>query len=132
MNTSALSYTFRMINSRTHPAEWERAWLALRSKWDAGDDNAQLHPTLGECWQYMGTVRDEKTGRWMHTFRHRCHPVTGKREYSSFPASASFQAENQAPKTEPAPYYPRVRFDPRDCSGAFDGISVSSDADPGL
>jgi hypothetical protein len=31
----------------------------------------------------------------------------------------------------PEPFYP-YPFDPSDCSGAFDGFGVVSDADPGL
>jgi hypothetical protein len=31
----------------------------------------------------------------------------------------------------PEPFYP-FDFDPSDCSGAFDGFGVVSDADPGL
>jgi hypothetical protein len=36
------------------------------------------------------------------------------------------------PDKTPTPQEPNTPFDPSQCSGAFDGVSVSSDADTGL
>ncbi|MBE7474339.1 MAG: hypothetical protein HS114_34850 [Anaerolineales bacterium] len=54
----------------------ERAWLALPGGPDA------LHHN--EVWQYMGTWYSG--GRWVHQFRHRCHPHTGQRSVLNVPA----------------------------------------------
>jgi hypothetical protein len=43
-----------------------------------GDDKLQAH--AGETWQYRGSVR--KVGGAVHSFRHRCHPVTRGRVYA--------------------------------------------------
>ncbi len=57
---------------------WNAAWAALA----ADPINAGLekpteayNPEFMEAWQYMGSVGN------MAEFRHRCHPVTGQREY---------------------------------------------------
>lgn len=55
-------------------AEWELMWSELASKEINGGDSECLHPEFFEVWQYMGS-RDG-----VHSFRHRMHPVTGKRE----------------------------------------------------
>jgi hypothetical protein len=63
----------------------ERAWQSL-----PGGPTA-LHEPSGEVWQYMGTwyTQDRKTWRWrwVHQFRHRCHPGTGKRIVLNVPVS---------------------------------------------
>lgn len=122
--------TCRFINSVTHPAEWERAWLALRTFWRG--DNADYNASFGECWQYMGTELRGDT--WEHVFRHRAHPRTNRREYWRTPASDQFHRDNPPTKPQPPRPYERVlpAFYPLDCGGAFDGVSVISDADPGL
>lgn len=38
-----------------------------------------------EAWQYMGTVL-QQGGRWVHQFRHRCHPITQQRELRNIEA----------------------------------------------
>lgn len=55
--------------------EWERMWAELASKNINSGDSACVHPETLESWQYMGT----KNG--VHSFRHRHHPATGKREH---------------------------------------------------
>jgi hypothetical protein len=123
--------TFQFLNSVTHPDEWDRAWLALRTFWRG--DNADYNSRFGECWQYMGTELRGDT--WEHVFRHRAHPRTNKREYWRSPASDAFHASNPAPSKPVVPRpYERIipHFDPTHCGGAFDGVSVSSDAEGGL
>jgi hypothetical protein len=44
----------------------------------------------GEVWQYMGSFAH--SGRWVHEFRHRCHPATGKREDVRIPSTLGFRA----------------------------------------
>lgn len=65
--------------------EWRRMWEAL------GEDPASEDPKTGERWQYMGSVfvrgGSGRSGEWVHQFRHRRHPKTGKREYREIPAS---------------------------------------------
>ena len=58
--------------STTHP-EWPHAWKELA---DLTGDYADCNPVDGECWQYMGSVREEGTDTWLHQFRHRNRPVT--------------------------------------------------------
>lgn len=55
--------------------EWNRMWAELASKNINSGDADCVHPETLESWQYMGT----KNG--VHSFRHRHHPATGKREY---------------------------------------------------
>lgn len=63
---------------------WDAAWEALRTKivednLGDGSDLVQMHPDLGEGWQYMGS---QIAGTFMeHEFRHRTHPRTQVREY---------------------------------------------------
>lgn len=60
--------------------EWHRMWRELASApINSGDSVCECTDTH-ECWQYMGTFKDK------HSFRHRNHPVTGKREYLEIPA----------------------------------------------
>ncbi|MBE7473122.1 MAG: hypothetical protein HS114_28665 [Anaerolineales bacterium] len=58
-----------------HP-DLKRAWAAL-----PGGPVALHH---NEVWQYMGTWY--LGGRWVHQFRHRCHPHTGQRSVLNIPA----------------------------------------------
>jgi len=59
-------------------AEWRYMWDALGTH-PLGGDCACHHAQYGEVWQYMGT--GDMGAGVRHTFRHRVHPVTGKREY---------------------------------------------------
>jgi len=64
--------------------EWDRAWdLAV-----PGKDKSEYNPDCWESWQYMGS--DIRNGGWTHTFRHRCHPKTNKREYRGIAATENF------------------------------------------
>lgn len=56
--------------------EWKAAWKGLAHL--TGDDDFEAHnERSGEVWQYMGSVRH--AGAWGHEFRHRDHPLTGRR-----------------------------------------------------
>jgi hypothetical protein len=60
--------------------EWIRAWGILASHpLNIELPDPPFASNNGEVWQYMGT--SDK----YHTFRHRCHPVTTKREYCHIP-----------------------------------------------
>jgi hypothetical protein len=58
------------------PGHPDRTWHVLPGGPDA------LHHN--EVWQYMGTWYSG--GRWVHQFRHRCHPHTLKRSVLNVPA----------------------------------------------
>ncbi|WP_155621637.1 4-diphosphocytidyl-2C-methyl-D-erythritol kinase [Aeromonas hydrophila] len=60
--------------------EWNRMWAELASKDINSGDTECVHPETLESWQYMGSSCG------VHSFRHRNHPVTGKREYLQIPA----------------------------------------------
>lgn len=62
--------------------EWNRMWTELASKNINTGDTECVHPETLESWQYMGT----KNGA--HSFRHRHHPATGKKEYLEIPAAS--------------------------------------------
>lgn len=75
--------------------EWLAAWRALGAASLAAygtDDVEAIDVESGESWQYLGSsyVGD---GAWMHHFRHRRHPKSGRREYIDLPATAGFQPE---------------------------------------
>lgn len=123
---------FLMVSPASERAEWDRMWDALKRAFKA-PDFAEYNAGFGESWQYMGTSL--RSDQWEHCFRHRAHPTTGKREYFTVPASDDYHRAHPVP---PAPRVPPVnrcvirRFDPIHCGGAYDGVSVISDADPGL
>jgi hypothetical protein len=56
--------------------EWKEAWKGLAELTGDVDFEAENKST-GEVWQYMGSVRH--AGAWGHEFRHRDHPLTGRR-----------------------------------------------------
>jgi hypothetical protein len=59
--------------------EWATAWALLAEHpLNIALPDSKMAVNDGEVWEYMGTA----DGR--HTFRHRCHPATGKREYLHF------------------------------------------------
>lgn len=60
--------------------EWNEMWEQL-AKHPLNADNPDPYSCtyVHETWQYMGTSNGE------HTFRHRIHPITKKREYLRFP-----------------------------------------------
>lgn len=64
--------------------EWKMAWSALSYEeinQSLPDPDEAWNPEYHEGWQYMGSVRLLSGAEWAHQFRHRCHPVTNKREY---------------------------------------------------
>jgi hypothetical protein len=71
--------------SKKEAAEYDRMWAALAARWG---DTGQLNEECGEVWQYMGTCFDRNL--WVHTFRHRMHPITKRREYWNTPASREY------------------------------------------
>jgi hypothetical protein len=125
------STTFLMINSVTHPLEWSAMWSALIGHWHG--DAADYNDRYGESWQYMGT--ELRGDNWEHVFRHRMHPKTNRREYHRILASPDYHRKHPLPEPTLTHNNDRdhyARFDPVHCSGSFDGVSVHSDADPGL
>lgn len=72
-----------MFEVQPDTAEWIRMWGELAAQDINSGDTECVHPITLESWQYMGS----QSG--VHTFRHRTHPVTGKREYLYIPASQS-------------------------------------------
>lgn len=120
---------FHMVSPEHERSEWDHMWKSLVMVWNG--DTAELNASFGECWQYMGTTLSGNN--WEHVFRHRMHPRTKKREYFRVMATLEFHRTHAIPTTTPAPYArPIPPFDPAHCSGSFDGISVTSDADEGL
>lgn len=63
--------------------EWHIMWEKLSQKYlNADQENPYECSHHGERWQYMGSVNKEDNNLLLiHQFRHRCHPVTNKREY---------------------------------------------------
>jgi hypothetical protein len=134
----------------TSPA-WPAMWEALA---DATGDYADCNPDNGESWQYMGTYDG------VHQFRHRHRPETARpitgfagrhvdRVYLHIDAATlrvirvhvnrylDAPAESHSGHVVRPASTPQTIPDTRDCSGsdyggAFDGINVISDADPGL
>ena len=77
------------FDETAEPEEWAHAWNALVSIAGAPDYEEEHH-TSGERWQYMGSepeIQNAAQGRWVHTFRHRDHPRTGRRELVRVPAT---------------------------------------------
>lgn len=67
--------------------EWDAMWETLGRM---PLNRQHSRPTVcqhehGEAWQYMGSFAHD--GAWVHEFRHRWHPTTGKREYARIPAT---------------------------------------------
>lgn len=75
-----------------HPSNVELAWMGHRGtmnphpfSFSQGDHKTPGDNEGWECWQYMGTTVYPE-GAPMHSFRHRQHPVTGRRESRRIPA----------------------------------------------
>lgn len=91
IQASMMSLPPMMFVPRDDP-EWDAMWGTLgRMPYN----RLQRQPTAcedeqGEAWQYMGSYAHD--GAWVHEFRHRNHPATGKREYARIPATLSFRA----------------------------------------
>ena len=63
-------------------AEWSAAWDAFGKALSAAglgteDERTQANPNTGSVWQYMGS--DVCAYQYRHNFRHREHPLTGRR-----------------------------------------------------
>lgn len=67
--------------------EWRYAWSRL-AELTADVDQAGYDEESGECWQYMGLGCFE--GRWVHSFRHRHHPILQRRWYLNVPVTPRF------------------------------------------
>jgi len=114
--------------------EWNAMWASLEN---ACGDTADKCPQTGEVWQYMGTY----DGR--HQFRHRHRPDTARpidgfagkhvdRVYLHLDADSLVVTRVHVKlylDEQPTQKQPTLR---QEYSGAFDGIQVVSDADPGL
>jgi len=75
--TDAIEPRFYTLEPGT--PEWDAAWAKLAARSPADADMTAEHPTGGDCWQYMGSVRSVAGVR--HEFRHRRHPESGERVY---------------------------------------------------
>lgn len=121
---------FLFINSVTDPEEWAAMWDSLKRSYRA-DDFAEHNDRACESWQYMGTAMGSES--WVHSFRHRMHPRTQRREHHRVIATEKFQRAHPIALPIPRPYEHVVpAFDPEHSSGSFDGVTVSSDSDEGL
>lgn len=61
--------------------EWDYMWAKLAElPLNAGISDPTTAEHNLEVWEYMGTYENQ------HSFRHRNHPKTGKREYVYIPA----------------------------------------------
>lgn len=65
--------------------EWRDAWRQMGAHYHAPGETVFEDQETGECLQYMGTYL--MAGGWTHEFRHRCHPLTGRREVVHLGAS---------------------------------------------
>lgn len=129
--------TFAERDTPQWHAAWHGLYETLKSHGLSADDVG------GEAWQYMGTTPTH------HEFRHRNEASTQRRVYVRAPLNGEAagadgiticpepQVVHIAPpppvQPAPAPRQRRARWVPEEnYSGAFDGHSVISDADPGL
>ena len=74
--------------------EWHCAWKGL-AEVTGDDDFTALDPESGEVWQYMGSVLYGRS--WVHTFRHRCHPLGHQRRVLHVPASEAWEPRKRLP-----------------------------------
>ena len=65
--------------------EWDRAWRQMGEHYHAPGETVFEDTDTGECLQYMGTYL--MAAGWTHEFRHRRHPLTGRREVVHLGAS---------------------------------------------
>ncbi len=76
-------------------SEWNEAWKRLAEA-TGDDDFAARNDRNGEVWQYLGSPRH--AGVWGHEFRHRDHPLLGRRWVLTVPASASLTQNRRSPR----------------------------------
>lgn len=89
--------------------EWKEAWRALAER--TGDDDREAeNERSGEVWQYMGSVRH--AGAWGHEFRHRDHPLTGRRWVLTVKASPAWGPVQKSGKALSAAGAPPARRAP--------------------
>ena len=105
-STFEWDHMWNMLWSLTGAVTYTREGLPIQ-------DRAELNTQYNEVWQYMGSSKGyvenrsdarrfsynaqnlwleivEPANWWMHSFRHRMHPRTQKREYVYLPASRAF------------------------------------------
>lgn len=75
--------------ARADTREWRYAWRRLKAL-TADKDLEALDEETGEVWQYMGVGSFE--GTWVHSFRHRHHPILKRRWYVNVPVTTKFLA----------------------------------------
>lgn len=73
--------------ARKGTREWKFAWGRLQEL-TADPDTIAFDEESGEAWQYMGVGCFE--GRWVHSFRHRHHPILQRRWYVNVPVTRKF------------------------------------------
>lgn len=68
--------------------EWVTAWALLaKHPLNINLPDPESAFNCAETWEYMGTAVNK------HTFRHRYHPSTNKREYLHFPVFSALIVE---------------------------------------
>jgi hypothetical protein len=62
--------------------EWDAAWRSLGALADyvLGSRLDLAQACNGEVWEYLHSKRPQGSDYLVHEFRHRCHPVTQRRE----------------------------------------------------
>lgn len=67
--------------------EWKHAWGRL-VELTADKDKFAEDEESGECWEYMGSGCFQ--GVWVHSFRHRKHPILRRRWYLNVPVTRTW------------------------------------------
>lgn len=82
-----------MLLIKRDSQEWNTMWDTLATHpINEGYEEPSLVINEGEAWQYMGSFRQDT--RIIHEFRHRNHPMFGRREYIKINASLSITDED--------------------------------------
>lgn len=83
-------YFLKPTENEDDLCEWNAAWDRAVPR----ENKEELNEACGEVWQYMGTwlVND----CWVHQFRHRSHPKTGKRVYLNVTVTPYFARKLRA------------------------------------
>ena len=81
-----------LVILKRESAEWNSMWERLsQHPINVGLEDPIVALNNGEAWQYMGS--NKQGDIVIHSFRHRVHPVTNKRENISFYASEDFTSD---------------------------------------